>query len=120
MPSSIPMKMIRVSRCERMLSPIRPRGKHARFGGVRKLSLLAEATPSRKAGVLDLRKRIPARDGLSAGANRVRTLGPSHEDLADTRGGKGTGGRLTWSRRTPPFHRGDQRFESRLLQRRVR
>jgi hypothetical protein len=36
-------------------------------------------TPARKAGVLDLRKRMRARDGLSAGGRRIRTIGPSHK-----------------------------------------
>src|SRR5207248_3140402 len=34
-------------------------------------------TPARKAVVLDLRKRIRARDGLSAGGKWIRTIGPS-------------------------------------------
>ena len=33
-------------------------------------------TPARKAGVVDLRKRIRARDGLSAGGRWIRTIGP--------------------------------------------
>ena len=34
-------------------------------------------TPARKAGVLDARKWLQERDGLSAGASRIRTLGPT-------------------------------------------
>src|SRR4029077_12245821 len=36
-------------------------------------------TPARKAGVLDLRKRMRERDGLSAGGNRIRTVGSAGE-----------------------------------------
>jgi hypothetical protein len=38
-------------------------------------------TPARKAGILDLRKRMRARDGLSAGGRRIRTLGPPRGKL---------------------------------------
>jgi hypothetical protein len=36
-------------------------------------------TPARKAGVLDARKRLRERDGLSAGGRWIRTLGPPSE-----------------------------------------
>ena len=36
-------------------------------------------TPARKAGVLDLRKRMRARDGLSAGGRWIRTSGSARQ-----------------------------------------
>src|SRR5262249_6891786 len=36
-------------------------------------------TRAPKAGDFDLRKRLRARDGLSAGGSEIRTLGPGHE-----------------------------------------
>ena len=40
-------------------------------------------TPARKAGVLYLRKRIRERDRLSAGGNRIRTIGPASGKVVD-------------------------------------
>jgi hypothetical protein len=44
-------------------------------------------TPSRKAGVLDLRKPMRERDGLSAGGNWIRTSGSARDSV-----------RFSWSR----------------------
>jgi len=46
--------------------------------GVRSARIGAKSAPhlARKAGVLDFRKRMRERDGLSAGGSRIRTLGP--------------------------------------------
>ncbi len=40
-------------------------------------------TAARKAGVLDPRKQLGERDGLSAGGNRIRTIGPPPEIVVD-------------------------------------
>jgi hypothetical protein len=48
-----------------------PRCRHALFVG--------NDRAARKAGVLDTRKRLPERDRLSAGGNRIRTIGSAGE-----------------------------------------
>src|SRR6266478_5529298 len=42
-------------------------------------------TAARKAGVLDSRKPLRERDGLSAGGNRIRTIGPASGKVVDAK-----------------------------------
>jgi len=74
--------------------------------------------PARKAGVLDLRKGMRARDGLSAGGRRIRALGPS-----SLKGGSLARAEIQKSRtRNLPKRccQGDRGFKPRSGHRRVR
>src|SRR6516162_5873632 len=81
MPSSIPMKMIVVSRCARMRSPSEADCEDARFRFVRKPSLRPASPQSEKGRVVGLSRDDRDRhDWLGAGAFDVECLDHRGED----------------------------------------